>query len=84
LTGYVLECEISRSTYIEDILKQIKEKKWTEEDLVNGMKEDESFTSKFSPHLPQHLQEEMHIAHEINIEELEKYFKSYTFRVIEL
>lgn len=70
------------SEKVENILKELKEREWDSNDLLEHTLEQEFFKTKYSPYLPKELQTEIHIAHEINIEEMMEYLKTYSFRVI--
>ncbi|WP_449354837.1 DEAD/DEAH box helicase [Virgibacillus natechei] len=64
-------------------LNEIKNKKWTVEELIAVTKESELFASKYTEYLPQYLQVEMHASHEIDIGGVMDFLNRYTFRVIE-
>jgi len=69
---------------IQDALHEMKTRAWTPKDLLEQTNEQEFFVSKFSVYLPGSLQEEMHIANEIDVEELKDYLHSFSFRMIQL
>jgi ATP-dependent Lhr-like helicase len=62
----------------------MKNREWTSKVLLENTKDQEFFSTKFSPYLPERLQEEIHIASEINIQALKEYLISHLFRVIKL
>ena len=67
---------------IENMIKELKGRNWDSKDLLEHTLEQEFFKTKYSPYLPKELQKEMYIAHEIDIDEMKKYLKTYSFRII--
>lgn len=71
------------NTNIVHELREIRSKHWSYEELLNVTKESERFISKYSQFLPQSLQDEMHLYHEIDINGVKEFLKKYSFRLIE-
>jgi ATP-dependent Lhr-like helicase len=59
---------VSKTRPIMDVLKEIKASNWKEPGLLPFVMENEWFTSKFTPYLPEELKREMHWANEIEIQ----------------
>ncbi|WP_028399821.1 DEAD/DEAH box helicase [Ectobacillus panaciterrae] len=64
------------------VLKTIQEKDWDVQELLAATPAEQMFFSKFSPYLPQELIADMHIAHQLDIEETIRYLKRYEFVVL--
>lgn len=65
---------------IEDLnskIEQIKNKKWTIENILSVTNDNEVFESKYSKYLPKKLQTEMHINQEIDLEGAIEYFRTF-------
>lgn len=69
---------------ILSILEQIKNKNWEAKELIPHTLEHEFFVSKYSVYLKKDMQEKMHIAHEINIQETLEYINKFRFKLINL
>lgn len=69
---------------ILSILNQIKNKTWSGKELIIHVLEQELFISKYSIYLPSDLQERMHIAHKMNIQETLTYLNQFQFSVIKV
>lgn len=67
-----------------EVINQVKEKKWTAEELMSVTLQHEFFVSKYSSYLPQDLQNTLHIANEIDIAGMAEYLHSYSFKLIHL
>lgn len=76
--------KIKNDISLEELIKVIKEIQWSQETLYYQMTPRELFTSKFSTFLPQEIQEEMNIAHQIDINGLKEYLQTYQIRIIKL
>jgi ATP-dependent Lhr-like helicase len=68
---------------ILDVLNKIKAKNWEPIELLQYTKDDEVFVSKYLEYLPEDLQIEMHIAHEVDIAGVKEFLDRYKIRVIE-
>lgn len=67
-----------------DILREVNERVWKNEDLLSVTLEHEIFVSKYSTYLPFDLQTELQIMNNIDLKGMANYFASYSFRVIDL
>lgn len=68
---------------ITDVLGRIRAKNWDVEELIRYTKEDEFFVSKYLEYLPEELQSDMHIAHEVDIDGVREFLGKYRIRVFE-
>lgn len=68
---------------LEKIINAIKNKKWSEEELLEVTKYNEWFKSKYIEYIPEQLQLDMHIAHEVDIEGALEFLKKYKIRIVD-
>ena len=68
---------------IIEILKQIKQLDLSPQTLISHTRAEEFFASKFSEYLPVDIQLEMHVAHEIDVDGMNEFLKTYSPRIIE-
>lgn len=71
---------IRRDNIIEKI-EQMKNRKWSIEDILKVTQKNELFVSKYSEYLPEDLRILMHIEQEINLEGAIDYLKKFEFIV---
>lgn len=67
---------------ILSIIKKMKEKEWTAEDLLSYVEEKEFFTSKYAAFIDDSLRVKMHVGNEVDIEGAVNYLHQYEFRSI--
>ncbi|MCG3086354.1 DEAD/DEAH box helicase [Sporosarcina cyprini] len=67
---------------LEGLLQEMNKIEWTPETFIKHTTDREFFFSKFSPYLPKDIQNELHIASEIDIDGMREYLKHYSFRKI--
>jgi len=67
-----------------NILDQIKNKSWDEKELLTHVLDQELFVSKYSIYLPEEMQQQMHIAHKIDIHETLAYLNKFQFCLIRI
>lgn len=66
------------------IYQKLKAFKWTEKIILEEKKKKESFISKFASYLPVELQDEMHVAHELDLGGALEYLDAFQWRFIDL
>ncbi|MDN7242859.1 DEAD/DEAH box helicase [Planococcus sp. N028] len=69
---------------IQELFSEVRNKAWNPNEILGQTKETELFLSKYKPNLPETLQEEMHVAHEVDIEGALKYLNEFEFVTISL
>jgi ATP-dependent Lhr-like helicase len=69
---------------MEDVIRQINDKDWTPEDLLEVTTDQEFFTSKYSIYLPEDIQNQLHIANEVDIKGMREYIRTHEFIIIRL
>ncbi|MBN8208928.1 DEAD/DEAH box helicase [Bacillus sp. NTK071] len=74
--------ELPIDCQILTILNEISEEDWSVADLLTNVRESEFFMSKYKPFLPKSLQDEMHVAHEMDVEGVKAYLDEFDFKVI--
>ncbi|BAU29076.1 ATP-dependent Lhr-like helicase [Aneurinibacillus soli] len=79
----IYRIEINKVCEFKKVIEAMRNKDWKAEDLLPYVKETEFFQSKYSSCLPESLQIDMHIAHEMNIEETKQYLNKFQFRLVE-
>lgn len=64
------------------LLSRVRNQAWDMRKILEQTKETELFLSKYMPNLPDRLQEEMHIAHEVDVQGVLEYLNNYEFITI--
>lgn len=74
---------ISKDFDVVDTLHQMQHIVWQPEDLIPNVLENEWFSTKFSPYIPEQLREQMHLSHQLDIQGAVSFLKRFEFRFIE-
>lgn len=75
---------MERDNSIIDVLDRIKTNNWFPQELIKHTKKNELFVSKYLKYLPEELQANMHIAHEIDIDGVKEFLGKYKVMVLEV
>ncbi|MDJ0331780.1 DEAD/DEAH box helicase [Planococcus sp. S3-L1] len=74
--------ELPGGIEVQELLSKVRTKTWISIEILDRTKETELFLSKYKPNLPEALQGELHIAHEVDIEGALKYLDEFEFVTI--
>lgn len=73
---------LPKTVKIMNMIKQMKQKDWKEEDLIPFIQEHEMFLTKFNEFIPSDMRVKMHMEHRVDLKETMNYLNKYHFKLI--
>ena len=70
------------SSILKHIFEQMKKRKWEISDIISSIKDEEWMETKYSKEMPKELNQKMHIANGVMIEEAIEFLKEYEIKII--
>lgn len=74
--------KISFTSNLKSTFEKMKNKKWEVSDILSSIREDEWLETKYSKEIPKELNEKIHIANGVMIEEAIVFLKEYEIKII--